>query len=277
MRIDETRDMISPHEFLERAEQEAEKQDAELLQPGKLAEMAACETLRKAQLWDEWADLFHTQFKLDAQDSPHFMLGAIGGEKQFYKKKADALRAERDELAALVDSIREQVSKKFCHVAVWSEKGQLGTVVVEGQKVGSEDWTLLDLTRGKGEATLTERDARVRRDAFADFLRRQREFSSAAFGLGKRTKGLIEHISKELKEIEADPTDLSEFVDVILLAMDGFWRHGGKPEELLPALEAKLAKNLAREWPAPTSEDHAIEHVKDAAELHQMAEEVING
>lgn len=79
---------------------------------------------------------------------------------------------------------------------------------------------------------------------------------------------MIEHIRKELTEIEQNPTDLSEWVDVIVLAMDGFWRHGGMAEDLIPALEANQKKNLARSWPdwRTLSEDSAIEHdrTKDA-------------
>ena len=44
-----------------------------------------------------------------------------------------------------------------------------------------------------------------------------------------------------------------------ILALDGFWRHGGDPARILPMLEEKLQKNIARKWPASTSEDHAIE------------------
>lgn len=32
------------------------------------------------------------------------------------------------------------------------------------------------------------------------------------------------------------------------------------PEDLMPALLAKQAKNFARTWPVPTSEDEAVEH-----------------
>ena len=55
-------------------------------------------------------------------------------------------------------------------------------------------------------------------------LYRQRAFSRATFGPGARTAGVLDHICKELKEIEAKPDDLSEWVDLILLALDGAWR-----------------------------------------------------
>lgn len=94
------------------------------------------------------------------------------------------------------------------------------------------------------------------------YYARQIEWSRDTFGPALRTKGAIDHIRKELAEIEADPHDLSEWVDVIILAMDGFWRHGGTAESLMPALLAKQAKNMARAWPdwRTMSEDRAIEH-----------------
>jgi hypothetical protein len=96
----------------------------------------------------------------------------------------------------------------------------------------------------------------------------QVEWSRNTFGPALRTKGIINHITKELREIEAKPHDLSEWVDVIMLAMDGFWRHGGKPEDLMPSMLAKQAKNMARTWPdwRGINEDTAIEHDRSILE-----------
>lgn len=94
------------------------------------------------------------------------------------------------------------------------------------------------------------------------YFARQIEWSRETFGPALRTKGIIDHIRKELKEIDRDPHDLSEWIDVVILAMDGFWRHGGKPEDVMPALLAKQRKNMARVWPdwRTMSADSAIEH-----------------
>lgn len=99
----------------------------------------------------------------------------------------------------------------------------------------------------------------------AEFIRRQRGFSERAYGPGMRTAGISDHIRKELKEIEAAPTDLTEWVDIILLGLDGAWRSGSSPEEIVAGLEAKLARNETREWPdwRTMPEDKAIEHVRD--------------
>lgn len=55
-------------------------------------------------------------------------------------------------------------------------------------------------------------------------LRRQRAFSLHTFGPGHRTQGVLNHIRKELTELEAEPLELSEWIDVVLLALDGAWR-----------------------------------------------------
>ena len=99
---------------------------------------------------------------------------------------------------------------------------------------------------------------------FRAHLQRQREWSARTFGPGDRAKGVVDHIRKELNEIEADPGDLKEWIDVVILGLDGAWRCGATPEQIIAALVAKQAKNEARQWPdwrtAPA--DRAIEHVR---------------
>jgi hypothetical protein len=102
--------------------------------------------------------------------------------------------------------------------------------------------------------------ANYREFSITAYLSRQWEWSKRTFGPGKRTLGIIDHITKELREIAAKPDDLSEWVDVAILAMDGYWRHGGTPEQFMRDMQAKQDKNFARVWPAPTSEDVAVEH-----------------
>lgn len=98
------------------------------------------------------------------------------------------------------------------------------------------------------------------------YLERQIRFSEQAFGPGFRRKGVIDHIRKELIEIEDTPeNDLSEWIDVIILALDGAWRTGASPADILQAVHDKLKVNEGREWPdwRTASADEAIEHVKD--------------
>jgi len=95
-------------------------------------------------------------------------------------------------------------------------------------------------------------------------VERQRAFSETTFGPGTRTQGVVDHIRKELNEILADPLDLEEWIDVILLAIDGAWRTGASSEKIVHNLIYKLSKNENRTWPdwrtAPP--DKAIEHTK---------------
>jgi hypothetical protein len=93
-------------------------------------------------------------------------------------------------------------------------------------------------------------------------LARQRAWSEMTFGPGARTKGVVDHIRKELLEIEGDPTDLTEWIDVVILALDGAWRAGGSPEQIIATMVAKQTKNEGRAWPdwRTADPDKAIEH-----------------
>jgi hypothetical protein len=95
-------------------------------------------------------------------------------------------------------------------------------------------------------------------------LDRQKRWSRETFGPGDRAKGVVEHIRKELLEIEADPKELSEWIDVVILALDGAWRSGATPEQICTALEDKQTKNENRAWPdwRKSSADKAIEHIR---------------
>ncbi len=96
-------------------------------------------------------------------------------------------------------------------------------------------------------------------------LYRQRAFSREVFGPGERTTGVLDHIRKELMEIEAAPDDLTEWADVVLLALDGAWRAGHEPEAIARAIAEKQRRNEKRTWPdwRTAKEGKAIEHVRE--------------
>lgn len=102
-------------------------------------------------------------------------------------------------------------------------------------------------------------------------LRRQQAFSERTFGPGPRTEGLLAHIRSELDEIARNPSDVSEWIDVVLLALDGAWRHGHTPEAIAQALTTKQATNEARTWPdwrrAPAGQP--LEHVRNEPVVDQ--------
>lgn len=94
-------------------------------------------------------------------------------------------------------------------------------------------------------------------------LRRQKTWSETTFGLGSRPQTIINHIRKELLEIESTPHEVEEWIDVVLLALDGAWRTGASPEAIVEALVAKQTKNESRSWVQPTSPDQPIEHDRE--------------
>lgn len=112
---------------------------------------------------------------------------------------------------------------------------------------------------------------------FASILLRQSRFSLKTFGPGRRTEGVLAHIQKEIAEVRSNPTDLVEWIDLAILAMDGAWRHAaflrenevvtteflGTIADLLCGVYlGKLRKNEQRTWPdwRTTSPDKPIEH-----------------
>jgi hypothetical protein len=98
----------------------------------------------------------------------------------------------------------------------------------------------------------------------AQHIDRQRFWSRINFGPGLRTKGIIDHMKKEFVEIEKDPTDVREWVDLIILALDGAWRTGAQPQDIIDEIKYKQAKNETRKWPdwRTMPEDKAIEHIR---------------
>ena len=96
-------------------------------------------------------------------------------------------------------------------------------------------------------------------------IHRQMGFSREAFGPASRTLGVLDHIRKELDEVAADPGDVSEWADLILLALDGAWRAGHTPEQIAAAIDWKQGINEKRTWPdwRGADPDKAIEHLKE--------------
>lgn len=112
-------------------------------------------------------------------------------------------------------------------------------------------------------------------------LIRQMAFSHATFGPGERRNGVVDHIRKELVEVIEGDGDSAEWVDVVILALDGLTRRlayvgGGErrdpnfvAEMVCNMIEGKQTRNEARDWPdwRTQSKDKAIEHVRTKAEL----------
>lgn len=97
-----------------------------------------------------------------------------------------------------------------------------------------------------------------------EHIKRQIEWSAKTFGPGPRTCGILTHINKEIVEIYENPKDLKEWIDIVILALDGAWRSGHSAEEISAALELKQTINEGREWPdwRLYNQDQPIEHVR---------------
>ena len=107
-----------------------------------------------------------------------------------------------------------------------------------------------------------------------DYIKRQEEWSAKTFGHGVRTKGITAHIRLELEEIEAKPHDVEEWIDVVILALDGAWRAGYSPDQIVAALESKQAVNFQRMYPKPFSEDYPSEHVREIVNKNETQSKV---
>lgn len=105
-------------------------------------------------------------------------------------------------------------------------------------------------------------------DIVADDITFQRQWSDRTFGEGRRTEGVCKHIEKELEEIRQAPDDVSEWVDVMILAIDGATRAGYSGQQVIQAYHAKILANVNRQWPEPPEggfpEDQAVEHVRES-------------
>lgn len=107
-------------------------------------------------------------------------------------------------------------------------------------------------------------------------LLRQMAFSHATFGPGVRTQGVIDHIRKELVEVLESGGQSDEWVDVVILALDGLTRQlafcvedtrsdlAQVAEIAVGMILAKQSRNEARTWPDWRTADRnkAIEHVR---------------
>ena len=95
-------------------------------------------------------------------------------------------------------------------------------------------------------------------------LVRQHEFSINTFGPGKRVDSLLDHISKEIIEVHESAGALSEWIDIVILALEGALRSVDSALEVALALEAKQRVNEGRRWPdwRSAQDNKAIEHIR---------------
>lgn len=94
-----------------------------------------------------------------------------------------------------------------------------------------------------------------------------REWALLIFGpmTEEKRKGIIKHLRKELDEIEKDPTDPKEWIDVMILAIHGLFTLGLDGGDVLEAYADKMLDNFEREWPDWRTADptEPLEHVRE--------------
>lgn len=104
-----------------------------------------------------------------------------------------------------------------------------------------------------------------------DWLQAKMEWSYKTFGISERHIGVLKHIEKEIEEVRQNPKDVTEWIDIILLAFDGACRMGFTPSQVVNALIAKQEKNVHRSWPPPPLDDEPSFHLEDELEQPDRA------
>jgi hypothetical protein len=106
-----------------------------------------------------------------------------------------------------------------------------------------------------------------------EHLKNQMIFSRNAFGPHHNRERLLAHIAKEIEEIKESNGDSSEWIDIVILALDGLTRQiayvdGYDPEKnaqrACEILKQKQRINENRKWPdwRTTAPSAPIEHLK---------------
>lgn len=94
----------------------------------------------------------------------------------------------------------------------------------------------------------------------------QSEWSQRTFGADalRGPVGALRHLQRECDEAIADPADIVEFADCLILLLDATRRAGHTLDGLVSAAERKAAINRARTWPTPPDVDDGqpLEHVE---------------
>lgn len=101
----------------------------------------------------------------------------------------------------------------------------------------------------------------------ANYIAEQAAWAEATFGPRhlRGPHGPLDHLKKELVEVEENIYDLEEWSDILILGFDGATRAGHSPQEIIDCVLNKFEKNKERDWPDWRGRDlmKAIEHIRD--------------
>lgn len=94
------------------------------------------------------------------------------------------------------------------------------------------------------------------------------EWSRTTFGSDaeRGPAGPLAHMAKEIAEVQANPKDLMEYADLLLLLFDACRRAGFNFHQLRRAACEKLKINKARKWGKPNA-DGSVEHVREPVRI----------
>lgn len=142
-------------------------------------------------------------------------------------------------------------------MSVWLASGLVFAFAAMGLYLGFELGKMKGLYEAENRA---EREPH--RTSLFHYILDHTFWSSATFGIPKATdtQKLLKHIRKELVEIENTPRDVYEWVDVMILAIDGAYRNGHSAKEIATALVMKQRKNQTRTWVIPADPTQPNEH-----------------
>lgn len=75
-------------------------------------------------------------------------------------------------------------------------------------------------------------------------------------------QGQLNHLRHEVREVQKDPNDLTEWADVLILFLGSAGRNFFVTQDLIAAAHAKMAINEKRQWPAEADKDGVFHHIE---------------
>jgi hypothetical protein len=81
---------------------------------------------------------------------------------------------------------------------------------------------------------------------------------------GQTVHGVANHLAKEAGELAAEPGDLMEQADVLILLLQVCHKQGVSGSELLRNAFTKVEINEKRDWPKEPAEDGTFQHTKES-------------
>lgn len=188
-------------------------------------------------------------YGLDEKDISHRLGYTITYVKQLF------------ELLAAPKPVRDMVEKGQVSATLASE-----VVRKKGNAAAQALADGVQKAREKGKTRATKKDvlpdsekARPPTFDFLAHLRRQFDLCERTFGPESRCDGFV-HVVKPWNELWGDPTDGSDWIDVMLAAIDGAWRTGFTPEQIVSALQEQQLMNESRTDWRTSDPDKTIEH-----------------